>query len=259
MKLDPRATAAGMRLVAHDVLGSTNAEALSLARQGERGPLWITAGRQTAGRGRRGRAWVSEPGNLYASLLLTDPAPAEHWPELSFVAALAIHDAVVEVASRLKSLLAIKWPNDLLLSGKKFAGVLIEGEGGDGGAVAVGIGVNCASHPTGTDHPATDLAAAGAEVSPETLFAALSAKMLGRLAQWNGGEGFATVRADWLARAAGLGDEIRVRLVDRELSGRFEALDRAGGLVLRRPDGKAETIAAGDVFIEPASPPQGER
>ena len=86
--------------------------------QGERGPLWITAQRQTAGRGRRGRAWVSEPGNLYASLLLTDPAPPEHWPELSFVAALAVHDAVAEVAPALEPRLAIKWPNDLLLAGQ---------------------------------------------------------------------------------------------------------------------------------------------
>jgi BirA family biotin operon repressor/biotin-[acetyl-CoA-carboxylase] ligase len=130
MKLEPRASAAGVQLVAHDVLGSTNAEALRLARQGERGPLWITANRQTAGRGRRERSWISEPGNLYASLLLTAPSPAEHWPELSFVAALAIHDAIVEVAAELKSRLAIKWPNDLLLAGAKFAGILIEGEGG---------------------------------------------------------------------------------------------------------------------------------
>jgi BirA family transcriptional regulator, biotin operon repressor / biotin---[acetyl-CoA-carboxylase] ligase len=255
MKLDPRATAAGMRLVAHEVLGSTTAEALALARNGERGPLWITASRQTAGRGRRGRPWVSEPGNLFVSLLLTDRAPPEHWPELSFVAALALHDAVVELAPALKPRLAIKWPNDLLLAGEKFAGILIEGEGGHDGAVAVGIGVNCASHPAATDQPATDLAAAGAQVSPQALFAALSAKMLGRLAQWNAGEGFATVRADWLARAAGVGEDIRVRLADRELSGRFEALDEAGSLVLRRTDGKRETIAAGDVFLDPPSSP----
>jgi BirA family biotin operon repressor/biotin-[acetyl-CoA-carboxylase] ligase len=255
MKLDPRATAAGMRLVAHEVLGSTNAEALALARNGERGPLWITASRQTAGRGRRGRAWVSEPGNLFVSLLLTARAPPEHWPELSFVAALALHDAVVELAPPLKPRLAIKWPNDLLLAGEKFAGILIEGEGGHDGAVAVGIGINCASHPADTDQPATDLAAAGAQVSPQTLFAALSAKMLGRLAQWNAGEGFATVRADWLARAAGVGEDIRVRLPDREVSGRFEALDETGSLVLRRADGKRETIAAGDVFLDPPSSP----
>jgi BirA family biotin operon repressor/biotin-[acetyl-CoA-carboxylase] ligase len=249
MMLDPRATAVGVRLVAHEVLGSTNAEALSLARQGERGPLWIIAERQTAGRGRRGRVWVSEPGNLFASLLLTAPAAPEHWPQLSLVAALAVHDAVAEVAARLKPLITIKWPNDLLLRSAKFAGVLIESDGGDDGAVAIGIGVNCASHPADTDHPATDLAAAGVLVSPAMLFTPLSLKMIGRLAQWNGGEGFSTVRADWMARAAGIGEDIRVRLADRELAGHFEALDESGNLVLRLPDGHAETITAADVFM----------
>jgi BirA family transcriptional regulator, biotin operon repressor / biotin---[acetyl-CoA-carboxylase] ligase len=248
MKLEPRATAAGVRLIAHEVLGSTNAEALHLARQGERGPLWITAKRQTAGRGRRGRAWTSPPGNLYASLLLTEPAATERWPQLSFVAALASHDSVVAVAPDLEPLLTIKWPNDLLLAGAKVAGILIEAESGMS-AVAVGVGVNCASHPADTDFPATDLAAAGALVSPAALFSALSVKMMGRLAQWNAGEGFSTIRADWLARAAGAGGSVRVRLAERELVGRFEALDEAGGLVLRLPDGNATTIAAGDVFM----------
>ncbi len=90
-----------MRLIAYDTLGSTNAEALARARAGERGPLWITAARQTAGRGRRGNVWVSEPGNLYASLLLTDAAPAAHLPELCFVAALALRDAARTVAPHL--------------------------------------------------------------------------------------------------------------------------------------------------------------
>src|SRR5215813_765968 len=251
MKLEPRATAAGVRLIAHEVLGSTNTEALQLARHGERGPLWVTAERQSAGHGRRGRAWMSPPGNLYASLLLTEPAAAEHWPQLSFVAALAIHDAVVEVAD-LKPQLAIKWPNDLLLAGAKFAGILIEGEG-DVNAVAVGLGVNCASHPADTDFPATDLAAAGAAVSPATLLSALSIKMLGRIAQWNAGEGFSTIRTDWLARASGMGEDVRVRLAERELAGRFEALDEAGALVLRLADGSTTTIAAGDVFTPTAS------
>jgi BirA family transcriptional regulator, biotin operon repressor / biotin---[acetyl-CoA-carboxylase] ligase len=250
MELDPRASAAGVRLTAHEVLVSTNAEALSLAGRGERGPLWVTAGRQTGGRGRRGRTWISERGNLFASLLLTDTAPAEHWPELAFVAALAIHDAVAEVAPALRAQLAIKWPNDLLLAGKKFSGVLIEGEGGAGGAgsVVVGIGVNCVSHPGDTDYPATDLKAAGAEVSAEALFTALSAKMLGRLAQWNDGEHFSTIRADWLARAAGRGEEIRVRLAEDDVvSGRFEDVDEAGRLVLSLPDGSRKSVAAGDV------------
>src|SRR5207253_1218027 len=98
MQLDPRASAAGVRLVSHELLTSTNTEALALARAGEHGPLWVTAARQSAGRGRRGRTWISEAGNLFASLLLADPAPPEHWPELSLVAVLAIHDAVAEIA-----------------------------------------------------------------------------------------------------------------------------------------------------------------
>ena len=248
--LAPRATAVGVRLVAHEVLGSTNAEALNLARQGERGPLWIVAERQTAGRGRRGRAWVSQPGNLFASLLLTMPAPPACGPQLSLVAALAVYDAVVEIADGLKPRLTIKWPNDLLLDRAKFAGILVEGEGGDdGAAVVIGIGVDCTSHPADTDYPATDLAAAGIVASPATLMGPLSLKMIGRLAQWNGGAGFSTVRADWIARAAGIGEEIRVQIADRELSGRFETLDATGALVLRSPDGRTETITAADVFM----------
>jgi BirA family biotin operon repressor/biotin-[acetyl-CoA-carboxylase] ligase len=256
MHLDPRASAAGVRLVSHELLSSTNTEALALARAGERGPLWITAGRQSAARGRRGRPWVSEPGNLFASLLLTDPAPAEHWPELSFVTALAIHDAVAETAKGVRQKLAIKWPNDLLLAGEKFAGVLIEGEGGDNPAVVIGVGVNCVSHPSDTDYPATDLSAAGADVPPEMLFASLSAKMLGRLAQWNKGEHFSTIRADWLARAAGIGEMMRVRTADRELIGRFETLDENGRLALVLPDGRRVEIDAGDV-VELQGPGHG--
>ena len=101
----------------------------------------------------------------------------------------------------------------------------------------VGIGVNCVSHPADTEYPATDLAAAGAEITAEALFTVLSAKMLGRLAQWNAGEHFSTIRADWLARAAGRGDLIRVRLADQELVGRFDDVDEAGRLVLSLPDG----------------------
>src|ERR1700724_1634292 len=115
IELDPIASAAGARLLAHDEIDSTNAEALRLMRQGERGPLWIAAERQSAGRGRRGRSWVSGSRNLPASLLLTDPGPAEHWPQLSFVAALAVHDAVVECAAEIRPMLELKWPNDLVL------------------------------------------------------------------------------------------------------------------------------------------------
>ncbi|HXF88417.1 MAG TPA: biotin--[acetyl-CoA-carboxylase] ligase [Xanthobacteraceae bacterium] len=233
-----------VKTIEFDTVGSTNAEALALARAGEKGPLWVRARRQTAGRGRRGRAWVSEPGNLYASLLLIDPAPADRAAELSFVAALAVHDAVVALAPHLAAQLALKWPNDVLCSGKKFCGILVEGEGP---AVVIGIGVNCAHHPAQTAYPATDLAAAGASVPVEGMFSAVAQAMMQRIAQWNRAAGFDAIRADWLARAAGLGEAIRVLLPDGEVSGRFEGVDDRGRLIVRLPDGRSTEIAVGDV------------
>jgi BirA family transcriptional regulator, biotin operon repressor / biotin---[acetyl-CoA-carboxylase] ligase len=245
MQLDPAAQAAGVRLVTHDTIGSTNAEALRLARDGERGPLWVTANRQTAGRGRRGRTWVSMPGNLYASLLLSDPAPSEHLPALSFVAALALHDAITRRIPGLASRVALKWPNDLLIDRNKFAGILVEGEGA---SVVIGIGVNCVHHPAGTDYPATDLATAGVRTTPESLFAPLTTTMAARLTQWHRGANFSAIRADWLARAGGLGRPIRINTGDSELAGVFEGVDETGRLVLRSADGTMLTMAAGDVM-----------
>jgi BirA family transcriptional regulator, biotin operon repressor / biotin---[acetyl-CoA-carboxylase] ligase len=255
MRLDPTAAAAGFRLIAHDVVGSTNAEALTAARAGEAGPLWVVAGEQTAGRGRRGREWVSAPGNLYASLLLFDPALPETAPQLAFVAGLAVYDAIVERARNLHDGLALKWPNDVLHARKKLAGILIESEMAGGKlAVAVGIGVNCSSHPAQASFPATDIAEAGGKVSPESLLSVLSHRMMKRFDQWNRGAGFRGIRTDWLNCATGLGGEISVRLPGRELLGYFEGLDDAGHLLLRGVDGKLQTITAGDVFPV-ATPP----
>ncbi len=168
-------------------------------------------------------------------------------PQLSFVAALALHDALCDCAPRLGPLFKLKWPNDVLLGLDKLAGILIEGESEPVFTVVIGFGVNCVDHPLDTYFPATDLLLAGAVVAPEALFAALSAAMLRRLAQWQRGAGFATIRADWLARAAGLGEDIRVRLPERELRGRFQGLDEAGRLLVEQPDGLA-TVTAGEVF-----------
>jgi BirA family transcriptional regulator, biotin operon repressor / biotin---[acetyl-CoA-carboxylase] ligase len=253
MNLDSAVAAAGVRLLAFDTLGSTNAEALARARAGERGPMWITSACQTAGRGRRGRSFVSERGNLYASLLMTDASPVDRAAELAFVAALAAHDAVIDTAAELGPRLAVKWPNDLLCDGAKLAGILVEGESATGRPLVtvVGIGINCAHHPAQTDHPAIDLMTAGTRVRPEVLFTALSRAMLQRLNEWDRGRGFAATRAAWLARAANLGMPVRVNLADRQLEGRFETLDACGRLVLRLGDGTAEIITAGDVFPIP--------
>ncbi len=250
MQLHPDAVASGVRLIAHDTLGSTNAEAFGRARAGERGPLWVTAARQTAGRGRRGNVWTSEPGNLYASLLLTDAAPAAHLPELCFVMALAVRDAVAEVAPRLSEKLQLKWPNDLLLDGAKIAGILIEAEsaGSKSSVTVAGIGVNCAHHPGDLAYPATSLAAYGVAAAPANIVRALSGAMMIRVAQWDRGAGFAAIRAEWLGTAANLGSEIHVRLADREMTGKFESLDPAGRLMLRLPGGRLEAITAGEIF-----------
>lgn len=249
MRLDPTALAAGFRLEAHDVLGSTNAEALAKARAGDSGPLWVVAREQTAGRGRRGREWVSTPGNLYATLLLFDPAAAETAPQLAFVAGLAVRDAILACTPELGEGLALKWPNDVLYANRKLAGILIESEMTAGKlAVAVGIGVNCAHHPAQALLPATDLAQAGGNVSPESLLSALSRSMMRRLDQWRRGAGFDTIRADWLGGATGLGGGITVRLPGRQLDGHFDGLDAAGHLLLRSADGRVQTITAGEIF-----------
>jgi BirA family biotin operon repressor/biotin-[acetyl-CoA-carboxylase] ligase len=246
MQLDPAASAAGARLVTLGAVGSTNTEGLARARAGERGALWMTAASQSEGRGRRGRSWVSEPGNLYASLLLSEPSHPARFAELSFVAGLALHDAIAGRIPGLAARLSLKWPNDLLIDRCKVAGILIEGEGA---AVVIGIGVNCLSHPPGTDFPATDLAAAGVRASAETVFGALTGAMTARLAQWDRGTGFAAIRSEWLARAAYLGKPIRLTLPDRQVAGVLETIDESGRLVLRLPDGTMQAVAAGDVVM----------
>jgi BirA family biotin operon repressor/biotin-[acetyl-CoA-carboxylase] ligase len=171
------------------------------------------------------------------------------WPQLSFVAALAVHDAITRVAPRLERRLAIKWPNDLMLDGAKLGGVLIEGESIANEPVAIGIGVNCASHPVFPEYATTNLAAAGLRVSASMVFSALSKSMLARLAHWNRGENFLGVRSDWLERAMGVGGRIVVRFGARVLAGDFESLDEEGRLLLRLPDGRLSTISTGDVIL----------
>lgn len=246
----------GYRHEHYDALPSTNAHALAAARAGAAGGLWVTAGEQTAGRGRRGRGWTTGTGNLAASLMLIDPAPREIAATVSFVAAVALHQAVVDVAGPAAAeRLALKWPNDLLLDRTKVAGILVEGEGLPSGAFAVviGIGVNCVSHPDLTEGQAAgDFFARGLPVEPEALFGRLAIRMDEELRLWDRGRGFAEIRAAWLARAAGVGEAIRVNLAEGTVSGRFEALDEDGRLVLLRADGGRQSVGAGDVFLSGA-------
>ncbi len=250
--LGSRAAEADHRLEAYESLDSTNSIALSRARSGEHGPLWVVARLQTAGRGRRGREWTSGEGDLAASLLLTmDIAPAKA-ATLGFIAGLALDDALRSCAPGLE--VALKWPNDVVSGDCKLAGILLEAESRPAGlAVVIGIGVNLASAPQGLPFPATSLAARGFIVHPERMFAALSDAWVGFERLWDGGRGMPRIRDLWLAKAAGRGQPICVTMGDRAVAGVFEALDESGRLILRGADGSEIAIAAGEVHFGAAS------
>lgn len=222
-----------------------------LARAGDPGHHWLTADRQLQGRGRRGRAWASEPGNLYASLLLIDIAPMDRLHSLPLAVAFAVHRAIEAVMAPGANPVAIKWPNDILIAGRKCCGILLEGEALPDGrhALVIGCGINIASVPDHGLYPLTSLRSEGATVSPEELFAHLFVTMSEALDTWNKGEGIADIIEQWRSVAGGIGQKITVNLPDRSLSGRFIGIDEDGRLLLDLGNGAIQRIAAGDVFF----------
>ena len=239
----------GYALKAFAVIDSTNEEARRIAAAGDQQPVWIIAERQTAGRGRRGRTWESPPGNLAATLLIRPARPAAECAQLSFVAAIAAHEAISSFAPDAN--IAVKWPNDVLVNGKKIAGILLESA--STGTVpewlAIGIGINLAHFPEGTEFPATALPALGITApNPREGLTRLAAAFAKWYEIWRA-KGFSPVRDAWLARAAGLGTRIRARLSDGEYWGMFEGIDETGALILREAHGKTRIIAAGEVFF----------
>ena len=255
--LGSMAIAAGHSLVAYDTVGSTNTEALALVREG-RGPVWVAARSQTEGRGRRGREWSTERGNLAASFGLAIEATPAVAATLGFAAGLALESALRLTAPSLQARTSrpeLKWPNDVVVDGAKLAGILLEADAVSEGrlAVVVGLGVNVASAPEGLPYPATSLAARGDRVTAEELFASLADALVGWLEVWNEGRGLPAVRKAWMARAAGLGAQVEVDMGDRRIRGRFESIDESGRLVIRAPTGVATAIAAGDVYFGAAA------
>jgi BirA family biotin operon repressor/biotin-[acetyl-CoA-carboxylase] ligase len=234
-------------------LESTNAEARRRAEAGEAGPVWICALKQTAGRGRRGRAWTSGEGNLAATLLMsTEAAPAEA-AQASFVAALAAADLAEACLG--PGCARLKWPNDVLVFGRKAVGVLLEAGARPDKAMwlAVGVGVNLASHPTDVEPPATSFAEHMAGPAPEPR-AALEI-LADRFEAWRrvwAAQGFAPIAAAWTDRAHGLGARCEARLPAETLRGVAEGLDPDGALRLRLDGGAIARITAGDVFFSGA-------
>ena len=216
---------------------------IALAASGLEEGVWLRAERQSSGRGRQGRDWVSPAGNLYASTLVrirpTDPPAAT----LALVAAVALEETV---GAYLPGMARLKWPNDLLIGGAKLSGILLE-RAGD--AVVIGIGVNLAHHPTGIERSATSLAAHGVAVVPEDFIETLAEAFSRWVESWRG-QGIDVIRRRWVGAAHPTGTPLTARLPDGvSVDGLFDGLDPDGAPILRLADGTRRVIHAGDVFL----------
>ena len=258
MSMPPSAPGADLRLpppyrlVAFDSVESTNDEAMRLARAGAEDGTLVWAREQTRGRGRQGRGFASPRGNLYLSLVLRPDCAVSTAAQLSFVAALGLGDAIGSVAPALLEV-TYKWPNDVLLNGRKVSGILLESQTDAAGALdwlILGLGVNVRSFPETAGFPATSLHYEGTPpaVAEAALLEAFSRHFLSWANRWLE-DGFAPVRRTWLSHAHGRGETIQVRLPGETLSGTFADLDENGALVLELAGGKRRRITAGDVFF----------
>lgn len=243
-----------MKFLQFDSLGSTNVEASTLYDGGEETPFWVRADAQTAGRGRRGRDWVSPKGNFYGTACYKFNGTPNDAAKLSFVAAVAVARALS--AYRLTSQPTLKWPNDVLLGGRKIAGLLLEAKAG---YVLIGIGVNLVSHPHGGNIPATHLLE---HIAPDALnsdepeftgadgFLAILASAFDKAYRNHLAYGFSATRADWTELARGLPGPVTVRLPNESFSGQAQSLLENGALRVAAEDGTIRDVHAGDVFFE---------
>ena len=217
-------------------------------------PTWICALALTAGRGRRGRAWAMPAGNFAASLVMRPAGPPAQAVLRSFVAALALRDALVAVTGRAE-VFTLKWPNDVLLNGGKLAGILLESSGAAGrvDALVIGIGVNLAATPdttlleAGALAPVSLLGQTGITITPEDFLTHLAQHFARWEAQFTT-HGFGPIRSAWLQNAARIGQNITARMMRDEITGTFVEIDTQGQLVLETPKGR-QTIAAADIFV----------
>ena len=243
----------GYRLLRMETVDSTNAEARRRAKAGEPGPLWIWSARQSQGRGRGGREWVSQHGNLFATLLVGVNCPIRVAGQLALVAGIVAFDTIAKlIAYEGRSELLLKWPNDVLLAGEKVAGMLLENVGStveNRSTVLIGTGINLANHPEDLPQPAVSLAAYGMMVTPADALEVLAATTHDWLTRWGDGNSFPSIRRAWLDRAGPAGRALRVKINDEEREGVYAGLDSDGALRLLTPDGSEHRIAAGDVFF----------
>ncbi len=240
-----------------DDVASTNTEALRRAGEGERGPVWIIARRQSAGRGRSGRVWVSSEGNLAATLLISPGCAMGHLHQLSLVAGVAVHDALADLVGGSESAAAaglrLKWPNDILLGPAKLGGILIESSmRGAEIVAAIGIGVNIGQAPPIAGRPVAAAHQLGATLSPRAFLDVLDRHMRRWLRTWAMGARFDVVRAAWLARCGGTGQPIEINTGSERVYGAFAGIDETGALLVDSVPPSSETprrFTFGDVNL----------
>lgn len=242
-------------LLSYEELDSTNDEARRIAEGGGSHGAVIWAKKQSAGRGRMGRFWTSAEGNLFCSLLLAPNCDAARASQLVFVSAVAVIETLAPIIN--SGELACKWPNDILLDGRKIGGILLESfETADmnPGAnkmkrwVVAGVGINIDSCPENTEIPATYLKEAGVEIiSAKIVLSRFIHHFITTYDLW-AKRGFAPIRRKWLEYAFRMGEPIQVRLPKETHTGIFEGIDTEGKLMLKPQKGKRMSISAGDVF-----------
>jgi BirA family transcriptional regulator, biotin operon repressor / biotin---[acetyl-CoA-carboxylase] ligase len=233
-----------------DTVDSTNAEGLRLAGAGERGPLWITATRQTAGRGRSGRSWSAPEGNLAASFVIAPVCRLDDLHQLALLAGVAVYDAIVQAAEHDIPGLRLKWPNDILIGRGKAGGILVETTVLGQCAVAViGVGLNIVAAPTLEGRVVARLVDHAKGLTSAVLLNALDRAMARWLDAWDSGAGFASVRSAWLTRAGELGESLAVNAGLERIEGEFHGIDASGALLLRDADGMMRRLTYGDVSL----------
>ena len=242
----------GYRRLAFDRVASTNDEARRLAETGAGEFLVVTGEIQTAGRGRQGRAWVSPHGNLYVSFLLRPAVKPAQAGEFGFGVAVAVAESAEQLAPGHDA--KCKWPNDILVAGKKIAGILLESRGTPETLdwLIAGVGLNVAEAPEKTAWPATSLAALGSGALAEQALQVLAARIDAWYRQWRA-SGFPALREAWLARAHALGETLKIKRNGDEREGKFVGLDPSGALVLELADARRETISYGEIAIREQS------
>jgi BirA family biotin operon repressor/biotin-[acetyl-CoA-carboxylase] ligase len=261
--LGPIARGRGYRLNGFDEVGSTSTEAVRALEAGDIGEVWFAALKQTAGRGRRGRPWETDSGNLAASLMIVPDCDPTVSATLGFVAGVALNRALaatlpagilhqgIDGLGRGSHRIALKWPNDLLADGEKLAGILLEANKRSDGrlAIVIGFGVNVVSAPSGLPYPATSLKALGADISAEAIFTALAEEWVVAYELWDNGSNVADILRLWRASAAGIGAEVAVTREGDVVRGIFESIDDSGRLIVRANDNSRIAISAGDVHF----------